>query len=376
MASIAPMEPTTPRDLTRTTLAVLLLGGLLTACFWILRPFLAPLVWAALLTIACWPALLGLQRRLGNRRGVAVAVMMTALVLLFVVPVTLLLAALIGHAPELASGVREILKGELPAPPAWVASVPLVGARASALWADLVAAGPEGLAARVAPYAEQLAGWFVAQAGNAGLLFFHFLLTLVLASVLFAKGELFATGVRSFARRLAGERGDRAAVLAAQGVRAVAIGVVVTALAQALLGGLGLFIAGVPVAGLLTAIMFVAALAQVGAAPVLALAAIWLFWHDSTGWGIAMLVWTVIVGGIDNVIRPLTIRRGFDLPLLLLFAGVVGGLIGFGPVGLFVGPVVLAVSYTLLTAWVGDADAAASDRSRDPAVGQALADGT
>lgn len=347
------------RDLTRTTLAVLVLGCLLTASFWILRPFLAPLVWATLLAIACWPAMLGLQRRLGNRRGIAVAGMMSALLLLFVVPVTVMLTLLVGYTPELAARARDLMQAGLPAPPAWVASVPLVGERAAALWGELAAAGPDGLAARIAPHAEELGGWFVAQAGSAGLLFFHFLLTMVLATVLFAKGEMFAAGVRSFARRLAGERGDRAAVLAAKSVRAVAIGVVVTALAQALAGGLGLAIAGVPLPGLLTAIMFVASLAQIGAAPVLALAAVWLFVGDSTGWGIAMVVWTVIVGSLDNVIRPLLIKKGVDLPLLLLFAGVVGGLIAFGPVGLFVGPVVLAVGYTLLTAWVSDVDTGA-----------------
>ena len=348
---------TTSRDLTRTTLAVLLIGGLLTAAFWILQPFLAPLVWAALLVIACWPAMLSVQRRLRNKRGLAVLAMMSALLLLVVVPITLILGALISRAPELSTWVKQVMQSGLPPPPAWVATVPLVGERAAASWSELAAAGPGGLAAKVAPHADELAAWFAARAGSAGLLFFHFLLTMVLAGVLFAKGEVFGTSVRRFARRLAGDRGDQAAVLAAQGVRAVAVGVVVTALVQSLAGGLGLAIAGVPVPGLLTAVMFVASLAQIGAAPVLALAAVWLFLHDSAGWGVAMVVWTVIVGSIDNVIRPLLIKRGFDLPLLLLFAGVVGGLLAFGPVGLFVGPVVLAVGYTLLSAWVGENDA-------------------
>jgi predicted PurR-regulated permease PerM len=150
-------------------------------------------------------------------------------------------------------------------------------------------------------------------------------------------------------------------VLAAQGVRAVAIGVVVTALVQSLVGGLGLVIAGVPVAGLLTAIMFVASLAQIGAAPVLALAAVWLFVHDSYSWGIAMIAWTVLVASLDNIIRPLLIKKGVDLPLVLLFAGVIGGLIAFGPVGLFIGPVVLAIGYTLLTTWIAEAGAESAD---------------
>ncbi|HEX6811997.1 MAG TPA: AI-2E family transporter YdiK [Planctomycetota bacterium] len=348
------MTPLPTRDLTRTTFAVLLLVGMLMATFWILQPFLAALVWAALLVIACWPMLLGLQRKLGDRRGVAIALTVTALLLAFVVPVTLILGVLITRAPDLAAWVRHLMETGLPPPPAWVASVPVVGTRAAEKWTELASAGPEGLPALVGPYLEQLGGWFVAQAGGVGRLAFHFVLMVLFVGVLFARGEVLAAGVRAFGRRLAGERGDRVVVLAAQGIRAVAIGVVVTALVQSLAGGIGLLIAGLPVPGLLTAVMFLSSLAQIGAAPVLALAAIWLFANDSIGWGIAMIVWTVLVGSLDNVIRPILIKKGVDLPLVLLFAGVIGGLIAFGPVGLFVGPVVLAVGYTLLTSWMAE----------------------
>jgi predicted PurR-regulated permease PerM len=143
-------------------------------------------------------------------------------------------------------------------------------------------------------------------------------------------------------------------VLAARSIRAVAIGVVVTALVQAVMGGIALVVAGVPFPGLLTALMFLASLAQIGAAPVLLLTAVWLFVQDSYGWGIAMLVWMVVVGSLDNIIRPLLIKKGVDLPLVLLFLGVIGGLVAFGVVGLFIGPVVLAVGYTLLSAWIAD----------------------
>ena len=347
---------TTPptRDLTRTTFALLLLGGLLISTFWILQPFLAALVWASMLVIACWPILIGLQRRLRNRRGAAVALMLIALLLVFVVPISLILGVLVMHAPEFADWVRHLLETGLPAPPDWVAKVPLVGARAAEKWRELAAAGPEGLPALVAPHAENLAVWFVGQAGGAGRLSVHFALMLLFAGVLFARGEVLATSVRTFSRRLAGERGDRVVVLAAQGIRAVAIGVVVTALVQALVGGIGLAIAGVPLAGFLTAVMFLASLAQIGAAPVLALAAVWLFVNDNIAWGIAMVGWTVLVASLDNIVRPLLIRKGVELPLVLLFAGVVGGLIAFGPIGLFAGPVVLAVGYTLLSSWMAE----------------------
>jgi len=143
-------------------------------------------------------------------------------------------------------------------------------------------------------------------------------------------------------------------VLAGQAIRAVALGVVVTALAQTILAGLGLAVAGIPFAGLLTGVILLLCIAQIGPILVLVPAVAWLFWNDQTAWGTALLVWTVGVGVMDNILRPFLIRRGADLPMLLIFAGVIGGLLAFGIVGLFVGPVVLAVTYTLLKDWMGD----------------------
>jgi predicted PurR-regulated permease PerM len=134
----------------------------------------------------------------------------------------------------------------------------------------------------------------------------------------------------------------------------VALGVVVTALAQSLLGGIGLAISGVPFAALLTGLMFFLCIAQLGPTLVLAPAVIWLYWSGETAWGTVLLVFAVVAGTIDNFLRPLLIKMGADLPLLLIFAGVIGGLISFGLIGIFVGPVVLAVAYTLFQAWLDD----------------------
>jgi predicted PurR-regulated permease PerM len=120
------------------------------------------------------------------------------------------------------------------------------------------------------------------------------------------------------------------------------------------LGGIGLAIAGVPFAGLLTAVMLLLCIAQVGPSPVLVPAVIWLYWNGEAAWGTFLLVWSVVVVTMDNVLRPILIQRGANLPLLLIFAGVIGGLLAFGLVGIFVGPVVLAVAYTLLKAWIND----------------------
>ncbi|MCC6472970.1 MAG: AI-2E family transporter YdiK [Burkholderiales bacterium] len=342
------------RDLTRNVLAVLFLGGLMLASFWILRPFLAAIIWAAMIVVATWPLMLGVQKRLWNRRGLAVTVMVLALLLVFVAPFSAAIGTLVANAGEIAGWVKGLRDFTIPTPPDWVAKVPMVGEKAAAVWTEYAAKGAAELARLVAPYAGDLARWFAAEVGGFGLVSVQFLLTVIIAGIMYATGENGAAWVRRFARRLAGERGDQVVQLAGQAIRGVALGVVVTALVQALLGGIGLWVAGVPFAAVLTALMFMLAVAQIGAVPVLVCALVWLWFQGSTGWSIALLVWAVIVGSLDNVLRPILIKKGADLPLLLIFAGVIGGLIAFGLLGLFVGPVLLAVAYMLLDAWAAE----------------------
>jgi predicted PurR-regulated permease PerM len=211
--------------------------------------------------------------------------------------------------------------------------------------------------------------WFVGQVGSLGLLLVHVLLTTVLAAILYARGETAAAGLTAFFRRLAGPRGERAVQLAGSAIRGVALGVIATALLQSALAGLGLAVAGVPYAGVLTAVMFLLGVAQVGPVPILLGAVAWLYWTGVASYATALLVWTVIVGPIDNVLRPILIRRGGGgLPLLLVFAGVIGGIIAFGIIGLFIGPVVLGVSYTFLVDWIAEPvqDATLAERPAHP----------
>ena len=156
--------------------------------------------------------------------------------------------------------------------------------------------------------------------------------------------------------------------MAGQATRGVALGVVVTAIAQSLVAGAGLALAGVPRAGILTAIILMLCIAQLGPVLVLVPAIIWLFATGATVPGIILVVFTVMALTMDNFLRPFLIKRGADLPLLLIFAGVVGGLISFGLVGIFIGPVVLAVTWTLVSAWVRGKPIAEAPAAVDPAV--------
>jgi predicted PurR-regulated permease PerM len=347
------MTNTSPaRDLTRTTLSVLFIGILIALNYWILKSFLPSFIWAVTIVVATWPLMLRLQALLGGKRGFAVAVMTLVLLLLFIVPFTLAIVTLSNNA-DMIKGWAESIKAQgLPPPPGWVSSIPMVGPKLSASWLELASAGQEGLSARIAPYAGKLVTWFVDQAGSVGMMIVQFLLTVIICAILYSGGEPAADAVRRFTRRLAGQQGDDVTVLAAKAIRGVALGVVGTALIQSLLGGIGLAVSGVPAAAVLTAIMFILCIAQLGPVLVLIPAVIWLYWSGQTLWGTVLLAFTIVAATLDNFLRPYLIKKGADLPLLLIFAGVIGGLIAFGIIGLFIGPVVLAVTYTLLGAWL------------------------
>jgi predicted PurR-regulated permease PerM len=309
------------RDLTRTVLAVLFIGGLIGFSFWILPPFLGAIVWATMIVVATWPMLLGLQARLWGKRGLAVTVMTLVLLSVLVVPFSLAIGAIVANADEIVSWARSLASFKVPPPPGWVGHLPLIGGKAAQAWEQVAAAGIQGLAAKAGPYLASATRRFVAEVGSIGLFVVQFLLTVVISAILYVHGERVAAGLRRFARRLAGPRGESTLQLAGQAIRGVALGVVVTALIQSVLGGLGLAIARVPFAPILTAVMFMLAIAQLGPLLVLAPAVAWLYWKGSSGWGTFLLVWTIVVGTMDNFLRPMLIKKGADLPLLLIFAG-------------------------------------------------------
>jgi predicted PurR-regulated permease PerM len=350
-----PLAARAPRqDIARITLAVLCLLLLILGSMFILRPFLAALVWATMVVVSTWPVLRKLEARLGQRRTPAVAVMTIAMLLLLIVPLWTAVATVVGSVDQVTALGERLSTEGLPPPPAWIGGVPLAGAKLEAAWTRLSSAGPDGLAAQLAPYVTAATRFVLGRLGSLGGMLLQFLLVVVLSAILYANGETAARGARRFGRRIAGERGESSVVLAGQAIRGVALGVAVTAIIQTALGSIGLFAAGVPFAALLSALTLVLCIAQLGPALILFPAVAWMYWRGDPTWGTILLVWSVLVTLLDNFLRPVLIKRGADLPLLLIFAGVIGGLVGFGLVGIFVGPVVLAVSYTLLDAWMDD----------------------
>ncbi|HXJ93947.1 MAG TPA: AI-2E family transporter YdiK [Terriglobia bacterium] len=342
------------RDVTHTILSVLFILLLIASSFWILRPFLISIVWGTIIVVASWPLKERLQKLLGNRRGLAVSFMTAALLLMVLTPLMFAVLTIARNAENISAQIRSFDIGSLVSPPPWLEHIPLAGKKLADRWAAFAALSPEERSQKVSPYAQRALWWFVARAGGTGVTIVNFLLTMAIAIILYAKGETCREGLLRFARRLAGVRGEEVAVLAGKAVRGVVLGVVVTALTQAAIGGVGLFIAGVPAAALLAAVMFILCLAQLGPLLVLLPSVVWLYWSGQAVWGTVLLIFTIVAGTIDNFLKPFLIKKGADLPLLLILSGVIGGLIAFGVIGLFIAPVILAIAYTLLKEWVSE----------------------
>ena len=350
---MTPTQATIPSaDLPRATLGVLIIVVLIALTIWILRPFLGAIIWASMIVVATWPVMRQLQAWLWDSRKLAVAAMVGALLLVLVLPLSLAIGTIVSNAGEIVDWAASLRSFTIPDPPAWLGTLPVVGPQAVEAWQTLAASRLADVAKAATPYAATAVVWMAGTMRGVGLLLVQFLLTVVIAGIMFVKGERGAEGMLRFGRHLAGEAGDRVVRLAAQAIRGVALGVVGTAIVQAALGGIGLAVAGVPFAVLLAAVAFILCIAQLGPGLVLAPAVAWLYWQGHTGAGTGLLLWTVVVVTLDNVLRPLLMTKGANLPMLLMFAGVMGGLLAFGLIGIFVGPVVLAVSYTLLGAWI------------------------
>ncbi len=342
------------RDLARTTLAVLCLGGLIASTLWILGPFLPSTIWAVTLVISTWPILLRVQAVLGGRRGPAVAVMTLLLLAIVVAPFGSAVSTIVKNSGRIEQMASTVTALRIPPTPGWVAQLPVVGEPIAEAWDHIASAGANELLVEAGPYIGGVTKYFVSAAGSLGTFFVQLLLTIVVASILYSNGDRAAAMARRFGHRLAGERGELVVLLAGQAIRGVALGVVVTALVQSVLGGIALAVAGVPFAGILTAVMFMMCIVQLGPALVLLPAVGWLYYSSTGVWTIFLLVCSILVISLDNVLRPLLIRRGANLPMLLILVGVIGGLMAFGLIGVFVGPALLAVTYTLLQAWLAE----------------------
>ena len=335
------------RNYARITLILLLLVG----CLTVLRPFLAAVLFAGAVTISSWPLYALLQNRLRGRNTLAGAIMTLTLVLIVIMPLTLVAYNVADDVARFYEEIKtSLVNGEL-VPPAWLRQVPVVGE-----WVDdylrrlfhsreeLVEMAQRMLepARRILAGAAVVLGSGVAKVSLAVFVSFF----------LYRDGVAIQRAIGIAMSRLIGDTAPEVAGIVTRTVRGVMYGLLGTALAQAFVAALGFTIAGVPAVPLLSVLTFLLSLIPVGPPLVWGGAAFWLFSHGETGWGIFMVLWGVFaISSVDNIVKPMLISRGSDLPFLLVLLGVLGGVLAFGFVGLFIGPTLLAVGYSLMRDW-------------------------
>jgi len=319
-------------------------------CFRILQPFILPTLWGIIIAVAIFPMYKMLADALGGRRRLAAGLVSASFFALLLVPTVMLTRALVQNVAGLAQHVRD---GQLriPLPPEGVQSWPLIGEFVANLWTT--AATNLGDALKIVePQIKAFGGWLLEVAAGAGLGLLMLLFAFIIAGVMLAMSARGDQLVRGVSRRLAGERGDEFTRLAENTIRSVARGVLGVAVIQALLAGVGMLVAGVPGAGIWALLCLILATVQIGVAPILIPAVIWMFATGDTFTAVLFLVWSIFVLVLDNVLKPILLSRGVDVPMAVIFLGAIGGMLLSGIIGLFIGAMVLALGYKLFQAWL------------------------
>ena len=321
-------------------------------CGMVLLPFLLPITWGVIIAIALYGPYRSLSDRLGNRPSLAATLLVLALFAAIIAPAVLLGGSLVDEVQLLVKAYQE---GRLtvPEPSAKVATWPLIGEQVHAFWL-LASQNIDAALSKLQPYLKGLFSGLLTGAASIGMAVLEYAFAIVISGVLLATAGRSSAGAQAVAERVGGARGRELVALAIAAIRGVTRGILGVALIQSLLAGLGLLVAGVPAAGLLTVVMLVFCVVQLGVALIMVPAAIWLFANDATSTTTAAVftVWTVLLLPLDNVLKPLLMGRGLDVPIVVIFLGAIGGFLVQGIIGLFVGAVALVLGYELLKQWL------------------------
>jgi predicted PurR-regulated permease PerM len=335
-------------QVTRIAAAALLVLG----CLLVLQPFVTALLCAAIVCFSTWPMYECMARRLGGRRALAALAMTFLLLCVMVLPLAVLALTLADTAAPAIDWLRDTFAHGLPLPPDWVRDLPLAGEALDTGWRELTANKAKFAEAvkKIAPPVQQ--GLL-----KAGLLLGEGVIQLSLAAFvaffLYRDGEALIAAARAAMKRLAGELAPDLLVTVGGTVQGVVYGLVGTAFAQGIVALIGFLVAGVPGAMLLAFLTFTLSMVPIGPPLIWGGAAAWLLYQDQTGWAIFMAAYGfIVISGIDNVIKPMLISRGSSLPFALVFLGVMGGVVAFGFVGIFLGPTLLAVGLNVLSVWL------------------------
>ena len=346
----------TSEEVIHIAIRLTLLAGLIYWSFVLLSPFIPILLWSVVLAVALYPAYEWLTAHLGGRPRIAAIFVTLAVLAVFLGPAAWLG---IGLVEGLQNVSDQLTSGDLtiPAPPDGVKSWPVVGATLYEYWLK-ASVNLASVLREVAPYLKPLAGPVLAIAGSAGTGTLKFLAAVVISGFLYPYGPPLVAASHRALTRIVADRSESFLALAGATIRTVLQGVIGVAAIQALLGGIVLKIAGVPNASVLAFAILVLGIIQIGALPILLPVAIWVWAVKDVGSAVLITIFLAIVGISDNALKPLFMGRGLSTPVLVIFIGVIGGTLAHGIVGLFIGPIILAVAWEIMMAWIGEEAAA------------------
>ncbi len=347
-----PSHPPASGHYFERVVALALVAALVATAFTILAPFATVLLWALFMTVTLWPLHVRLTHRLGERPRIAATLSVAALFVSLIVPVSLGVVAIVPSVRSTAAALADPSRWALPPPPDWVERIPVVGDFAHGTW-HIAAADASRLLETYRGDIALGAGWLAARLLSAGVTLLQLVLAAVLTWPMLIGARRSTDLMRRFVLRVGGDRSAGLLDQAARTIRSVSIGVIGSAILLAGMQALGLWIAGVPLVPLLGLASFVLATAQLGSHPVYLGVALWLGVTGSTGRAAFTVAWGVVANTlIDTGLRPYLISSGTGLPLSVIFLGVTGGILAWGFVGVFLGPTLLGVAWTLLRGWL------------------------
>jgi predicted PurR-regulated permease PerM len=329
---------------------IVIIAALAFWSFQIFQPFLRPVVWGVIIAIATYPIFAWLNDKLGGRSRLSATLFTLLALAILITPTVILSTSLIESAQALSAGLRQ---GSLSVPPPAqsVAGWPVIGERLYEIW-SLASLNLEAALMQYRPQLQAFGAWLLSAGGGVGLGILQFVISILIAGVLHAHASGGYEVTRTILMRLAGERGAELTDLATATVRSVARGVLGVAFIQSLLAGIGMIAAGVPWAGLWALLVLIVAVIQLPPLLILLPIVFYVFSVDTTMVAVLFTIWSIFVSVSDSFLKPMLLGRGVAVPMLVILIGAIGGMILSGIIGLFVAPVIFALSYTLFMAWL------------------------
>jgi predicted PurR-regulated permease PerM len=327
-----------------------LVGILLFWCFDIVKPFITPIIWGIIISVAIFPHYLHLQNALGDRHGLAASLYTLFILILFIVPAVLLAGTLVESVQFIAQGFGDNIL-TIPPPPESIRTWPVVGDPLMKFW-TLATENHEAALQQIAPHLTVLGSWLLLATEEISLDILQFMVAILISGYLLAHAKSWQHYTLVIVKRFSPERGEQIIRLAENTVRSVALGILGVAGIQSILAGLGFIVAGVPAAGLWALLCLLLSVLQIGIALIVVPIIIYMFYSADTFTAVVFLIWIVPVTFIDTFLKPILLSRGVKTPMAVIFMGAIGGFLASGIVGLFIGAVILSLGYELFLDWV------------------------